>query len=95
MGHYVVEVLDRGLKQRAQGRHELELEDNATVDETLGGIVEALELPQLDSRGEARRYILAYQGNVLTGEDVLADVVPNGAHLMLSSDASVAAGRSA
>lgn len=95
MGHYVVEVLDRGLKPGAQGRHELELDDTATVDETLGGIVEALELPQFDSRGEERRYILAYQGNVLTGDDMLSNVVPGGAHLMLSSDASVAAGRRA
>lgn len=90
MAEYLIDILDQDLKGGVRGRHSIEFEDDTTALEAIDAIIQAFELPRRDSRGEERRYMLGFQGDVLDLGQVLAHSVPHGGTLMLSSDASVA-----
>lgn len=92
MSLFIVDILDQDLKSRARGRQEIDFDPEIAVQDAIDAIVGAFDLPRKDARGDDRRYMLGYQGNVLDLSEVLDHAVPAGATVVLTSDATVAGG---
>lgn len=90
MAEYIVDILDQDLKAGVRGQQVIDFDEGVVIKDVLEDILEAFNLPRTDSRGEERRYMLGYNGEVLDLNALLAHSVPAGGNLVLSSDASVA-----